>query len=143
MGKRVAIWLVLLIYAFNLCGSMVEAGCCHDESGLSSDEDSHYHVVSKAQMAVHAFKHFFLLPDDSVYSPWNCCCVGGEHQPNSHPSALIRLASTHSSWNSPSPATSLESLNIFRKSKNGRFDQMLSGFDRNVLQCLHTTVLLI
>jgi hypothetical protein len=26
---------------------------------------------------------------------------------------------------------------------NGRFGQMLGGFDRNVLQCVHTTVLLI
>jgi hypothetical protein len=143
MGKRVAIWFVLMVYAFNFCGSMVEAGCCHNESVLSSDEDSHYHVVSKAQVAVHAFKHFFLLTDDSVYSPWNCCCVGGEHQPSFHPSALIRQASTHSSWNSPGPATLLESLHIFRNSINRRFGQMLNILESNPLQCVHTTVLLI
>ncbi|AFM23487.1 hypothetical protein [Desulfomonile tiedjei] len=143
MGKRVAIWLILIVYAINLCGSMVETGCCHNESGLPSDEDSHCHVVSKAQVAVHAFKHFFLLADDSVYSPWNCCCVGGEHQPSFHPSALTRQASTHLPWKSPSAATLLESPHSFQNDVNERFVHPANIFASNVLQCLHATVLLI
>lgn len=132
-----------MVYAFNLCGSMVEAGCCHNESSLSSDEDSHYHVVSKAQVAVHALKHFFLLTDDNVYSPWNCCCVGGEHQPSFHPSALTRQASTHVSWDSPSAATLFGSSHFLQSDMNEGFAQPARSFESNVLQCVHATVLLI
>jgi hypothetical protein len=74
--KTLAIWLMVMIYAFSACGGISAAGCCMDEATpVEAEHSDHQHYHSQAQVSVHAFLHALSAADYSVIVSHQCCCL--------------------------------------------------------------------
>jgi hypothetical protein len=87
MKKRVAICFILLTYVAASCGGVLQADCCHSDSGHSTnDHTEHPHSLSKSQTALHLLKHSQEISLDAELTNRKCCCVSSECQEAGQPS---------------------------------------------------------
>ncbi len=143
---RLTVWCIVAVYALSACGSVLEGGCCQNET--AHDRVAHEaprHVHSKIQVAAHAFTHIPLLEDGSFLASRHCCCVSqGEHEPGLQPHALMRQDSTPRISDCSSKTITPEELLTNTEAARGGSPYLLGNLrSMFVLQSLHATVLLI
>jgi len=92
MKKRVVICFILLFYAVATCGSVLETGCCHDDSAHARGEHaSHVHFLAKIHVATHTLCHVQERADRATLTHGHCCCVGpGSGEPGQPPHTFVR-----------------------------------------------------
>ncbi len=92
MKKRIAVCFILLFYAVTACGSLLEMDCCHaDPSHADGGHGSHWHVLSKSQVAVHLLNHAQEVTDAAKLTHGQCCCVSsGSEEAGQSPHAPAR-----------------------------------------------------
>lgn len=146
MVKRVAVWCIVVVYALMACGGVLAAGCCQNDAAHSEAEhDTHRHVHSKIQLAIHAVSHCVGSEDGSFLDSRHCCCLSqGEHDPGLQPHAIARKVSSPQisdclgkTITPEGPCTGLHNA------KGGSLyllDDLQSKF---ILRSIHATVLLI
>jgi hypothetical protein len=143
---RLAVWLIVAVYALMACGSLLEGTCCQHES--DHDRAAHEaprHVHSKVQVTAHAFTHIPLLEAGSFLASRHCCCVSqGEHERGLQPHALTRQAFTPRVSDCSSKTIAPEELLTNTNHARGGSPYLLVNLrSMFILQSLHATILLI
>lgn len=144
--KRVAVCLILISYVLMACGTLLEAGCCRNDSAHASGEHTaREHAHSKVQVVVHGLSHWSVPEDTQRLVSTHCCCVKqGGQDPGLPCHSLTPQFRTPKPSEFPGTATAPEGLGLLAIGHSAGSSPTLRSLDAAfVLQSIHSTVLLI